>query len=574
MTRRRWLLAALALAALVWILGAEWVSITHGIRENHFLDAMSGLAFVGAGIVALDRRPGNLIGPLMIVFGTITYIPNWSNLGIPVFPTLALIANSISAAFLVTIMLAYPSGRVERRFDRVVLGIVYGTIGGVLAVAVVTFPRRGPGCGGCPWTPLLLPNARIFDAAGWFGDHLPFVLVPLVFTAVLVRWRNASPAERKALVPLWVAGTLVGIGYLLSALGSSDPQDQFAYLMWEFRGLVQLGLPIIFLWGLLSTRLARSAVGDLVVQLEGPLEPGGLRSAMAKALGDPTLDIAYAIEGDDRWVDADGHPVPQPEPAVGRVVTLISREDVCMAALLHDPALDEALVRASAAADGMAIANERLRAEVRAQLEEVRASRQRIVEAGDRERRRVERNLHDGAQQRLVTISLALAMMRDRPSLDPSVAAALEQTAAELKRAIDELRELARGIHPALLTEEGLGAAVESLADRSPIPVRLTSGLHGRLAEPVEATAYYVVSEALANVAKYANATSALIELTRRNGLVRVEVSDDGIGGASVEGGSGLRGLQDRVAAVGGRLEVQSPPGGGTRVVAEMPADG
>jgi signal transduction histidine kinase len=344
--------------------------------------------------------------------------------------------------------------------------------------------------------------------------------------------------------------------------------------MWEFRGLVQLGLPIIFLWGLLSTRLARSAVGDLVVQLEGPLEPGGLRSAMAKALGDPTLDIAYAIEGDDRWVDADGRPVPQPEPAVGRVVTLISREDVCMAALLHDPALDEALVRASAAAAGMAIANERLRAEVRAQLEEVRASRQRIVEAGDRERRRVERNLHDGAQQRLVTISLALAMMRDRPSLDPSVAGALEQTAAELKRAIDELRELARGIHPALLTEEGLGAAVESLADRSPVPVRLTSGLGGRLSEPVEATAYYVVSEALANVAKYANATSALIELTRRNGLVRVEVADDGVGGASIEGGSGLRGLQDRVAAVGGRLEVQSPPGGGTRVVAEMPADG
>ncbi len=572
MTRRRWFLAALALAALVWIIGAEWASITRGIRENHFLDAMSGLAFVGAGIVALDRRPGNLIGPLMIVFGTITYIPNWSNLGIPVFPTLALIANSISAAFLVTIMLAYPSGRVERRFDRVVLGIVYGTMGGVLAIAVLTFPRRQPRCG-CPWTPLFLPNARIFDAAGWFGDHLSFVLVPLVFAAVLVRWGNASQAERKALVPLWVAGTLVGIGYLLSALGSSDPVDQFSYLMWEFRGVVQLGLPIIFLWGLLSTRLARSAVGDLVVELERPLPSDGLRSAMAKALGDPTLDIAYAIEGDDRWVDADGRPAPNPEPADGRAVTLISREDRCLAALLHDPALDEALVRASAAAAGMAIANERLRAEVRAQLEEVRASRQRIVEAGDRERRRVERNLHDGAQQRLVTISLALAMLRDRPDLDASVSAGLEQTSAELKRAIGELRELARGIHPAILTEEGLDAAVESLADRTSLRVKVTSGLDGRLPEPVEATAYYVVSEALANVAKYANATSASIELARRNGLVRIEVADDGIGGASVDGGSGLRGLQDRVAAVGGRLDVHSPPGGGTRVVAEMPAD-
>jgi signal transduction histidine kinase len=573
MTRRRWLLVALGVVALAWIIGAEWVSITHGIRENHFLDALGGLTFVGAGVVALDRRPGNIIGPLMIVYGTITYIPNWSNLGVPIFPTLSLIANSIAPAFLVTIMLAYPSGRIQRRFDRIVLGIVYGTMGAALVVAVLAFPRRQPGCG-CPWTPLFFPNRGIFQAATSFGDDLAFVLVPLVFTAVLLRWRNASPAERKALTPLWIAATLVGVGYLLSALGSSEPDDQFAYLMWEFRGLVQLGLPIVFLWGLLSTRLARSAVGDLVVELEGPLPPGGLRTSMARALGDPTLDIAYAIEGEDMWVDADGRRLTQPEPTRGRAVTLISREDQCMAALLHDPALDEALVRAASAAAGMALANERLRAEVRAQLEEVRASRQRIVEAGDRERRRVERNLHDGAQQRLVTISLALAMLRDGSELDPSVATGLEQTAAELKRAIDELRELARGIHPAILTEEGLEAAIESLADRSSVPVSVTSTLDGRLPEGVEATAYYVVSEALANITKYANAREASVELLRSNGRVLVAVTDDGLGGASMNGGSGLRGLQDRVAAVGGRLEVQSEPGRGTRVVAEMPVDG
>jgi signal transduction histidine kinase len=573
MTRRRWFLVALGVTALAWILGGEWVSITRGIQENHFLDALGGLTFVGAGLVALDRRPGNVIGPLMIAYGTITYIPNWSNLGLPVLPTLGLIADSISAAFLVTIMLAYPNGRVERRFDRIVLGIVYGTMAAPLAVAVLTFPRRSPGCG-CPWTPLFLPNRAIFDVATSVGDHLAFGLVPLVFTAVLLRWRRASPAERKALAPLWVAATLVGIGYVLSAVGSSAPDDRFSYLMWEFRGLVQLGLPIVFLWGLLSTRLARGAVGDLVVELEGPMAPGGLRSAMARALGDPTLDIAYAIEGEDRWVDAAGRAVANPEAVPGRAVTLISREGQCLAALEHDPALDESLVRASAAAAGMTIANERLRAEVRAQLEEVRASRQRIVEAGDRERRRVERNLHDGAQQRLVTISLALAMLRERPDLDAGIAASLEQTAAELKRAIDELRELARGIHPAILTEEALAAAVESLADRSGIPVTVTSGLDGRLPEGIEATAYYVVSEALANVAKYANATRASVDLSRWNGGLRVEVADDGIGGASAGGGSGLRGLEDRVAAVGGTLDVQSPPGEGTRIVAEIAADG
>jgi signal transduction histidine kinase len=572
-TRRRWFLVSLGGLALVWILGAEWVSITHGVRENHFLDAMGGLTFIGAGIVALDRRPGNLIGPLMIVFGTIMYIPNWAHLGIPVFPTLVLIANSIDAAFLVHIVLAYPSGRVERRFDRAVLWFVYATMGGALAIAVVTFPRPRPGCP-CPWTPLLVPHQGVFDAATWIGEHLAFVLVPLVLAAVVLRWRSGSPAERRSLSPLWVATTVLAIGYLISAFASPEVDDQFSYLMWEIRGVLQIGLPVIFVWGLLSTRLAQSAVGDLVVELETSTAPGGLRSALARALGDPTLDIAYAIEGEDRWVDADGRPVPKPRPASRRSVTLIARENECMAALEHDSALDESLVRAASAAAGMAIANERLRAEVRAQLEEVRASRQRIVEAGDRERRRVERNLHDGAQQRLVTISLALAMLRDRPDLDASVSAGLEQTAAELKRAIGELRELARGIHPAILTEEGLQAAVESLADRSPVPVSVTGGLDGRLPEGVEATAYYVVSEALANVAKYANATAASVALARNNGFVRVSVTDDGVGGASPDGGSGLRGLQDRVAAVGGRLEVESEPGRGTRVVAEMPADG
>jgi signal transduction histidine kinase len=573
MTRRRWLLLALGVAALGWILGAEWVSISHGIQENHLLDAVGGLAFVGAGIVALDQRPGNAIGPLMIVFGTITYTANWSNLGLPVFPTLVLITNSIAAAFLVHIILAYPSGRVTRRFDRAVLGIVYATIGGALAVAVLTFPRRQPGCD-CAWTPLFFPNARAFDTATSIGDHLAFPLVPLLLVAVVLRYRHASAAEKKTLTPLWVATAVLGVTYVASAVGSPEPTDGFSYLMFELRGLLHLTVPMIFLWGILSTRLARGAVSDLVVGLETPLAAGGLRAAMARALHDPTLDIAYAIEGENRWVDAEGRDVPDPAPAERRAMTLIAHHDQCLAALMHDPALDEDLVRACTVAAGMAIANERLGAEVRAQLAEVRASRQRIVEAGDRERRRVERNLHDGAQQRLVTISLALAMIREHPSLDPVVATDLERAAAELTCAIVELRELARGIHPVILAEDGLTAAVESLADRSPVPVTVTSSLQDRLSDGVEATAYYVVSEALTNMAKYSQASTALVDLSRSNGLLRVQVSDDGIGGATLSGGSGLSGLQDRVLAVGGWLEVHSPHGAGTQVVAEVPADG
>ncbi len=254
-------------------------------------------------------------------------------------------------------------------------------------------------------------------------------------------------------------------------------------------------------------------------------------------------------------------------------MTVVERQGRPLAALIHDPALDQGLVRAAAAAAGMAIENERLHAEVRAQLEEVRASRQRIVEAGDRERRRVERNLHDGAQQRLASLALSLAMLRDRDGADPATAALLADASAELKQAIDELRELARGIHPAILTEEGLPAAVESLADRSSMPVRVIADFDARLPEPVETVAYFVVSESLANVAKYAHASGARVEMSRRNGSLRVEVLDDGIGGADAARGSGLRGLEDRVAAVRGSFHVETRSSGGTRVLAEIPCD-
>jgi hypothetical protein len=249
----------------------------------------------------------------------------------------------------------------------------------------------------------------------------------------------------------------------MSAFASPDTTgDPFSYLMWELQSVLQISLPIVFVWGLLSARLARGAVGDLVMELERPLLPGELRALLARTLGDPSLVVLYALEGQGRWVDADGKPGSLPGHDQGhqaRAVTVVERDARPLAALIHDPALDQGLVRAVAAAAGMRIENERLQADVRAQLEEVRASRQRIVEAGDRERRRVERNLHDGAQQRLAALALSLAMLRDRAGADPSMVASLEQTTAELKQAIGELRELARGIHPAILTEEGLPAA-------------------------------------------------------------------------------------------------------------------
>jgi len=222
-------------------------------------------------------------------------------------------------------------------------------------------------------------------------------------------------------------------------------------------------------------------------------------------------------------------------------------------------------------AAGLALENERLHAELRAHVDDLRESRARIVEAGDAERRRLERNLHDGAQQRLVSMSLNLRLVESQLRTDPEAAEPLvAQLREDLTGAIEELRELARGIHPAVLSDRGLAPALEAVAARSPVPVEL-SAPQERLPPPVEAAIYYVVSEALANVAKYAQASSVTVEVARTDGRAIVAVADDGIGGADPERGSGLRGLADRVAALDGRLHVDSAPSRGTRIHADLP---
>jgi signal transduction histidine kinase len=573
MTTRRWLLLTAAVLGLVWVIGAEWASIRDGVQENHFLDALVGMTFIGAGLVAIDRRSGNVIGPLMIAYGAIGYFANWTHLGtIPLFPMLATVNDLLAAALIAHIALVYPSGRLRSRFDRTVLWLTYGTLGATTLLAVLVYPLPRPGCA-CPWVPHLFPNPEVFERAYDVNQQLAFVLVPLFFAAVVRRWWGASRAERRALLPLWIAVALLAAVYLLGAFASRDTSDPFAYMLWEVRGVLSIAIPLLFVWGMLSERLARSAVGDLVAELDRPLPPEGLQSALARALRDPTLEIVYAI-GDGRWVDCDGRPVAAPSheaEATGRV-SPVERDGEVLAALVHDRALEPGVVQAAGIAAGMAIANERLRAQVRAQLEDVRASRRRIVEAGDAARRRVERDLHDGAQQRLVGLTLGLRMLEERCRDVPDAVQAVEALQAELRDALRELRELARGLHPQILTEEGLGAAIESLAERAGVPVRVRVAADDeRLPEPVEATAYFVVAEALTNVSKYARATSATVAVARSNGSLLVDVSDDGVGGATPAAGSGLLGLEDRVAALGGTLAVDSPPGAGTHLHAEIP---
>jgi signal transduction histidine kinase len=577
MTGRRWALAALGVALVGWIIGGEWVSIHQHVPENHFIDALGGLSFLVAGLVALDRRPRNRIGWLMIAYVIVSYFGNWGNLQLAVLPMIGFAGQQLGGPILAQMLLSYPTGRLHTRFERIVVGLIYAVATGVGLVILLAFGPRASGCTRCAWEPAPFPSRDAVLTAQLVAQRLGIALFALLLVAVWLRWRRVTRAERRDLAPLWVAACIYLAVGLMGAFGSPDTTgDPFAYLIWELQSVLQIALPFVFLWGLLSTRLARSAVGDLVLELDRPLLPGQLRASLARTLGDPSLQLLYARQGQDGWVDAEGQPGSLPGPGDGRqakTVTVVERTGDPLAALIHDPALDQGLVRAAAAAAGMAIVNERLQAEVRAQLEEVRASRQRIVEAGDAERRRVERNLHDGAQQRMVTLALELAMLRERAAGDPAMAASLDRAAAELKQAIAELRELARGIHPAILTEEGLPAAVEALADRSPVPVAVVADFDGRLPAPIEATAYFVVAESLANVTKYARASGAQVELSRRDGILRVVVTDDGVGGADASRGSGLRGLDDRVAAVRGSIHVQDAPGGGTRVLAEIPCD-
>ncbi len=335
-------------------------------------------------------------------------------------------------------------------------------------------------------------------------------------------------------------------------------------------------MPWAFLFGLLRSRFSRAgAVSDLLTRIGAAPGTGGLRELLADALGDRSLRIAYWHDAKGRWIDPDGHEVELPgDDHPRRAWTSVELEGKRVGAFVYDRVLCEEpeLVASVAAAAALAVQHEKLTAELRARVEELRASRQRLVEAGIAERRRLERNLHDGAQQRLVAMSLTLRLAQSRMRKDPDSAERLMAGAQEeLQLALEELRELARGIHPAVLSDRGLQGALEALAGRLPIPIELSEAPEDRLPAPIEAAAYFVVAEALTNVVKYADASHASVTVVRSNGHAVVEVRDDGVGGADPGRGSGLRGLADRVAALDGRLELESPPGEGTLLRAEIP---
>lgn len=530
-------------------------------------DALYGVAFLLAGVVAWRQRPANLTGPLMIglAFGWFAGALRFDSE--PIVATLGFVfAGGLNGLFLGWLLLTFPSGRLETRFDRWLLAAI------ILQTTVLHWIRLlfwQPECteNGCSYGENLLvidpaPGDVMF-ATAWSGNAL-LALVALL--RVIHRVARASRPARHAMMPVLVAGTPTVLGILLVNI------ELMPYTVYA---AVVLVLPFAFLWSVLRTRLTRSTIADLVIALGDLPPPERLRDALARALGDPGLRLGFWAPERQRYVDAAGHDLEVPEEDDRVAVTELRHGDRCQAVLVHDPALraDVGLVEAVGAAARLAIENARLQAEVRAQLQEVRASRRRIVEAADAERQRIERDLHDGAQQRLLSLALALRTIttREGDDLPADTRALLDQAAAEAQDALLDLRELARGVHPPVLVNDGLGPALETLAERAPLAVHLERLPERRLAAAVELAAYMVCSESLANATKHAHSSQVWIIAAEQGDQLVVDVRDDGVGGAVIEPSGGLAGLRDRVEAVGGRLEVLRAEGGGTRVLAKLP---
>jgi signal transduction histidine kinase len=543
------------------------------------LGPLIGLSFIGTGVFAWWRRPLNRFGLLMTGVGFAWFLAGLADSNNSTVYTLGTYVEPLYLVIVIQMVLAFPTGRLETVGQRAI--IIAGYLD-VLAVRLPFFLLGGDISGGAsgPVPDNVFAVVDAPDLADVFDYTSVFIAVVILVTTLvlLVRKRNAAtPPQRRALAPmLWTGlglAAFLGLAFLFDFLGLPNEMADVAGLL----ALVAFAvLPYAFLAGLVRSRYSRAgAVGELIERLNNPEADRSLGLALADALGDRSLKLVYWRPSAGHYVTYDGRAVELPAPGSGRAVTEVEREGIRVGAIIHDASLaDEPdLVRAVAASAALALENERLEAELRARLDELQTSRSRLVEVSMFERRRLERDLHDGAQQRLVALSLQLGLAHRRLQDGDGRAAGtlLDAARDELGRALEELRELARGIHPAILTDRGLKAAIEALAERAALPVSLDEMPVERLPAPVEAAAYFVVAEALTNVTKYAKASQADVRIARNGGYAVIEVHDDGVGGADPATGTGLRGLADRLAALDGRLEVHSPPGEGTTVRAEVP---
>jgi signal transduction histidine kinase len=531
-----------ALRLVLWPAGAalgiaaEWVAFNWSEPSDWLPDLAVGWTLIACGLLGWSGRCESRSGPLMAASGFAWFAANFTTTGWTAVDWLGEQALYLHRGPLLHLVVSFASGRVAGRLDGAAIAVVY--------VAAV------------------IP-------AVWGSEAATFLLAGLVCIVADHGYVRAIGRERwmrlaALLATGFLAAVLVGAAGARVAVPTIDVEEA-TLLAYE---AALCALAIALLVALVREPWARSRVTDLVIDL-GEARVGSLRDALAGALGDPTLEVAYRLGRG--YVHADGSPLALPGSGSQRTVTPVERGGETIAVLVHDPAVldDPGLSDALATAAALAASNARLQADVRRRLAELDASRRRLISAGDEERRRLEQRLRETVEVRLTELARSLESAR------PAGAGAARLTTAEeqLAHTLDELRELGAGLHPGGLDERGLSGALASLAARSPIEVEL-SVTDATLSEQIATAAYFVCSEALANVVKYAAASRARISIRAQAGRLVVEVADDGVGGADPAEGTGLRGLVDRLAALGGTLQVESPPGDGTRLTAELPLDG
>jgi signal transduction histidine kinase len=517
-------LGLVGLAGVALGLTAEWVGFGWSDPLYWIPDLAVGWILIGCGLVAWRRRPESRTGPLMAATGFTWFVGNFSDVGVAALAWVAAHLVYLHRGPLVQLVVTYPSGRPSSRLAKAVAAIGY-------AAAAIT--------------PV-------------WGSEAATILLAALLTGVSARdyARSVGRSRRARRAALQATAGLSAVLAGTAAARLLLPEGEVNGPALLIYGATLCVLAGWLLAGLLLASWDRAAVTDLVVEL-GEARTGTLRGALSRALGDPSLEIGYWLPDRAVFVDTEGHVFSLPDTGSGRSVTTVERDGQPVAALVHDPAVleDPGLLEAVTSAAQLAGSNARLQAEVQARVEELAASRRRILEARDQERRRLERRLHDGAEARLAELAATLRRSR-RSASDEQTSDQIARAEDQLVQTLEELRRLAHGLHPRVLSEQGLQGALAALAGDLPVPVdvRVTTD---QVPPRVAVVAYFVCAEALANVAKHAAAARVAVSVTTRDGQLRVEIADDGMGGARPCAGIG----PSRACRPGGDLRWEAPGG-------------
>ena len=522
----------------------------------------AGLALVLAGLLASLTSQAGPAGDLAVLAGIVWFAPVWVGweVGPPLVRSIGMLAAGFVFPLLFYLVLTFPGGRLPATGTRALAWAVYLEAAlAALGLALFRDPYLDPACwANCTDNVFLVRSlpalARAVTAADrWFTVAAATTLLAVCAWRLLARRGRARVALVPIVLPAMVFAAATGAHAIaLSRVPLEDPGNPAFQLIFDVQNAAVILLAAGLAMGAVMTVVHRRSVARIVASLGAAPAPGSLESALARALGDPELRVAYWLPDVQRYVDAQGRPVAEPAAAPGRLVTVLMQQDRRVAMVSHAASLPE-LEREFGAAIRLGLENERLQAEILFQLGEVRASRARIVETGDAERRRLERNLHDGAQQRLLALSydIRLAHASAEAESDDRARLLLEQALTGVHVGLGELRELAHGIYPAILTEAGLGPALATLADSASIPVELDDAVQDRYPEVVETAAYLMVAEAIEDAAGR-GAGYAAVTVAHLDGRLTVTVEDDGQCRSA-----SMTEIADRVGALGGILTVE-----------------